>query len=144
QQRPKMFALLSAAWVVPSLIGPAAAGALADGGHWRWVFLGLLPFPLIAAVMAFPALRHLGPLEGAGADRAGDRRRAVVAFGLAVSVGALVLGLEVADHPAGLAVAVVGLVAALPLTRALLPPGTWRLAVGLPAVVAARFTVAWA
>ncbi len=38
-----MIALMSSAWVVPGLIGPALAGLIADIAGWRWVFLGLLP-----------------------------------------------------------------------------------------------------
>ncbi|TDD68262.1 MFS transporter, partial [Actinomadura darangshiensis] len=41
--RPRVFAALSAAWVLPSLIGPAVGGALAEHLGWRWVFLGLIP-----------------------------------------------------------------------------------------------------
>src|SRR5690606_16129267 len=32
----RVFAAFSAAWVVPSLIGPFLAGAVADYLHWRW------------------------------------------------------------------------------------------------------------
>ncbi|HYO19399.1 MAG TPA: MFS transporter, partial [Dermatophilaceae bacterium] len=35
-QRPRMFALLSTAWVVPSLVGPALAGLVGDAVGWRW------------------------------------------------------------------------------------------------------------
>ena len=37
----RVFAAFSAAWVVPSLIGPFLAGAVAEYLHWRWVFLGV-------------------------------------------------------------------------------------------------------
>ncbi|HEV2368543.1 MAG TPA: MFS transporter, partial [Acidimicrobiales bacterium] len=39
--RPRMFAVLSTAWVVPSLVGPALAGFVADSVGWRAVFAGL-------------------------------------------------------------------------------------------------------
>src|SRR5258706_13973151 len=35
--RPAMFATLSGAWVVPGLVGPAIAGAVAETWHWRVV-----------------------------------------------------------------------------------------------------------
>ena len=43
EMRPRMFALLSTAWVVPSLIGPALSGFIGETAGWRWVFLGLVP-----------------------------------------------------------------------------------------------------
>ena len=42
--KPRMLAVLSSAWVVPGLIGPALAGLISDFAGWRWVFLGLVPF----------------------------------------------------------------------------------------------------
>ena len=43
EQRPTMFALISSAWVIPSVAGPALAGVIGSAVGWRWVFLGLLP-----------------------------------------------------------------------------------------------------
>ena len=40
--KPKMLALMSSAWVMPGLIGPAFAGIIADHFNWRAVFLGML------------------------------------------------------------------------------------------------------
>ncbi len=42
--RSRVFAALSAAWVLPSLIGPAVGGVVAEHIGWRWVFLGLIPW----------------------------------------------------------------------------------------------------
>ena len=41
QVRPRVFALMSSAWVLPSIVGPALAGFVADHFSWRWVFLGV-------------------------------------------------------------------------------------------------------
>jgi MFS family permease len=38
--RPRMFAVMSTAWVLPGVIGPALAGAVAEHLSWRLVFLG--------------------------------------------------------------------------------------------------------
>jgi len=54
----RVFAAFSAAWVVPSLIGPFLAGAVAEFLHWRWVFLGVAV--LTAAAFAMVALRLRG------------------------------------------------------------------------------------
>src|SRR5680860_856104 len=40
--RPKVFSWVSAAWVLPSLIGPPISGWLASTWSWRWVFLIVL------------------------------------------------------------------------------------------------------
>jgi MFS family permease len=62
--RPRVFAVFSSAWVIPGLVGPAAASALVDVGSWRVVFGGLLPLVGLAAVMTLPALTD-GPVPAA-------------------------------------------------------------------------------
>src|SRR3989442_14415850 len=66
--RPRVFALLSTAWVVPGLVGPAAAAGVASAFGWRAVFLGLLPFVAVASVAPYRALRRIGPLAGPGIE----------------------------------------------------------------------------
>src|SRR5487761_401342 len=61
ESRPRMFAVLSTAWVVPGLIGPGIAALVAAAVGWRWVFLGLLPLVIAAGVLAV-----LGVVTGAG------------------------------------------------------------------------------
>jgi MFS family permease len=56
-----MFAVLSTAWVVPGLIGPAVAALVAAAVGWRWVFLGLLPLVIAAGILVVLALRHVPP-----------------------------------------------------------------------------------
>ena len=41
RERPRQFALLSTAWVVPGLVAPGLAGVIAEQFGWRFVFLGL-------------------------------------------------------------------------------------------------------
>lgn len=55
--RPRVLAWLSAAWVVPSLLAPAAAVGVAAAVGWRWVFLGLAPGVGLAAALLLPGLR---------------------------------------------------------------------------------------
>jgi MFS family permease len=59
ESRPRMFAVLSTAWVVPGLIGPGIAAGVAAAVGWRWVFLGLLPLVAAAGVLVVRALRHV-------------------------------------------------------------------------------------
>ena len=63
QERPRMFAILSTAWVVPGLVGPVLAERIAQGVGWRWVFLGLIPLVLAAGAVVVPAMMRLGPVD---------------------------------------------------------------------------------
>ncbi|MVO88266.1 MFS transporter [Streptomyces sp. p1417] len=70
--RARMFALVSGAWTVPSLVGPTIAAVVSDRISWRGVFVLLLPLIAVAAVLALPQLRRLKAAEGTGDDRDGD------------------------------------------------------------------------
>jgi MFS family permease len=59
--RPRMFAVLSTAWVVPGLAGPAIAAVVAEAAGWRWVFLGLIPLVAAAGALVVLALRNVPP-----------------------------------------------------------------------------------
>lgn len=135
--RPRMIALLSTAWVVPGLAGPAVAGAVADTMGWRWVFFGLAPPTAVAATIAWTSLRRLGAVADeerkAGAS-GGDRR--MFAFVLASGIGALLSGLDRPDEPSALVVAAVGLILAVAAAARLLPAGSLRGRAGPPAAVA--------
>lgn len=129
--RPRMFAVLSSAWVVPGLVGPALAGAVADHISWRLVFLGLLPLLPLAAVLTIPALRRLAPENVAPADD-----RLMKSIQLAAGA-ALILAGSTADNPLIIAPLVaVGAIVAIFALRTLLPSGTFVAARGLPAAVA--------
>ncbi|GAA2442154.1 MFS transporter [Actinomadura vinacea] len=135
--RSRVFAALSAAWVLPSLVGPAVGGAAAQHLGWRWVFLGLVPLVVPPTVMLIPVMRGLRrsrPSDGAG-TRAG--RRYLGAIAAAVGAAALLYGL---DHPGWavvplIAAGLAGLAAGLP---PLLPAGTLRMRRGLPSIVLVR------
>jgi len=88
--RPRMLAVLSSAWVIAALVGPALAGFLADHVGWRWVFLVNLPIGLGATVAAARLLREARD----PAQRWPDWLGTVL---LAAGVGLLALGLVRAD-----------------------------------------------
>jgi MFS family permease len=146
--RPRMFAVMSTAWVVPGLAGPALAGLVATALSWRAVFLGLLPLVAVAGAMALPALRRLARHPAADADVPGgvDPAGSGPAAGprllgaVRVAVGAVLLlaGLGVRDWRAAPPLVIAGLVLAVPAFVRLVPPGTVRAAAGLPAAVSAR------
>ncbi|MER0240911.1 MFS transporter [Streptomyces sp. HSW2009] len=57
--RPRALALMSACWVVPSLVGPPLAGLVVDWCSWRAVFYGLAGLTLLPTVAVLFALRRL-------------------------------------------------------------------------------------
>jgi MFS family permease len=140
--RPRMFATLSTAWVLPGVFGPALAGLIADTFHWRLVFLGLLPLIAVAALMTLPAIAVVGPAtEAPDADNAAAnqaRRRLPLALILAAGAGMLVAGLTDAELIPGLPLVLAGAVLTILAFRQLTPPGTLRAARGLPAAVLLR------
>jgi MFS family permease len=137
--RPPLFAATSSAWVVPSLVGPAAAGALAQHASWRWVFLGLVPFIVLGGVLLLPVLRSLRP----PAEVTRGTNRLVPAVAVAAGVAALE---QAGQHPGALTgvLAVIGLAALVWGLRALLPTGTFRVRRGVSAPIALRGVLAGA
>lgn len=135
--RPKMFAALSAAWVLPSLIGPVISGALAQHVTWRAVFLMIPPFVLLGLTLILPAMRRLRVRQNSDARISRWRIALVAAVGVATMQYA---GQALRWWSAPLAV--LGLVLLLFALRQLFPAGTLRVRRGLPAVVAFRGIVA--
>jgi MFS family permease len=137
--RPRLFGAISAAWVLPALVGPLIAGFLTTHTSWRSVFLGLLPFVVVGVLLVVPASR----LPAADAADRGGRSRA----GWALLAGLGIVLLQYAGQRLDLlavAVAVAGLVALAAGLRPLLPRGTVRARRGLPAVIASRGLLAGA
>jgi MFS family permease len=136
--RPRMFALMSAAWVLPSLVGPFVGGVIAQYLDWRLVFFGLIPLVLPGAVLLAPVMRESGHRA---ADVAVARRvnadRSLRACAVAAGLTLLLYG---AQHLAGPdAAAVAGGLGLLLLgLPRLLPTGALLLRRGLPTVVALR------
>ncbi|MFD0725381.1 MFS transporter [Lysobacter brunescens] len=131
--RPRLFAAFSAAWVVPSLLGPALSGWMADTIGWRWVFLAVPLAALPAAWMLRPALRG----HADTAAQVPRRGRAAWACGAALGLCLLYLGGQTRGG-AALAMLVPGAALAFACTWRLLPRGTLLAAHGLPSVVALR------
>ena len=136
RDRPVAFGALSAAWVVPSLVGPTIAGLITQYLNWRWIFLGLAPLVLIGWALVVLVLRRLPAFEP---SENGRRRRGLTLAAVAAAVGLAVLSWA-GDHPdlVGLAVVLVGLAVVIPSLRVLLPKGTLTVRAGLPSVILAR------
>ena len=131
--KPRMLAVLSSAWVMPGLIGPALSGIVADFVGWRWVFLGLVPVLPLATGLVLPALRRLTPSTTSGSF---DRRRLLETAGLVIGTGMTLTGLQVQSIPIAAVLVLLGLVIGIPSLRRLLPPGTLRAKAGMPAAIA--------
>ncbi|HEX2313466.1 MAG TPA: MFS transporter [Thermomonospora sp.] len=140
--RPRVFAALSTAWVLPSLLGPGLGGVIAEHVHWRVVFLGLIPLVIPATLMLVPALRSLGRAEPEE-RRAGQRRRVAAAFATAAGAGAVLYAVDDLGWPSvpAAALGLLGLGWGLPR---LLPAGALRLRRGVPTTVVLRGLLAGA
>jgi MFS family permease len=143
--QPRMFAMLSTAWVVPGIIGPSLAALVGELAGWRWVFLGLLPLLLVAGGLALRALaRVAGPVPGATGEGHGTRARLVRAAAAAGGAALLVAALGVSTPWVLAAGTLAGAAILLPAFRSLTPPGTLFLALGVPAAVMLRAVMTFA
>lgn len=140
--RPRMFATLSTAWVLPGVLGPAIAGVVADLFDWRLVFLGLLPMLAVAAAISFGPVASIGSpapsSAGEATAAASMRRRLPLALAVALGTGLVLAGLTSGAVVATIGLLAAGLVLALPAIARLTPPGTLRAARGLPTAVLMR------
>ena len=129
--KPRMLTLISSAWVVPGLVGPAIAGTITDHFGWRWVFLALaVPMP-IAATLVIGSLRtlerdHLTPR---------DWRRIRAAARLALGVTCLLIAANSAAPSIVVLLTFGGALLAAPALHHIMPPGFLRVAHGLPATI---------
>ncbi|MFC8866922.1 MFS transporter [Streptomyces sp. NPDC057148] len=144
--RPAIMAAFAAGWVVPSIVGPLASGAVTEHLGWRWVFVGIPVLVVLPLALALPQIRSRasGPVGG-GADSPGspdspgsfDRRR--IRLALAISLGAGLLQYAAQDlRWPSLLPGAVGVALLVPAVLGLLPRGTYRAVRGLPSVVLLR------
>ena len=152
--RPRMFATLSTAWILPGVLGPALAGVVVELLHWRWIFFGLLPLLAISGWLAYEGLSHVKP-SPTGGQPAGespttpagglDGARITNGILVATGVGMLSLGLTTEGAgPAMLAVAGAGAVIAAFAFVRLMPPGTVTAARGYPTAILLRGVLTFA
>jgi MFS family permease len=132
--RPTMFAILSTAWVVPGIAGPALAAQVASHFGWRWVFLGLLPLVGVTCVLTVPSLRAVPAVESDNDASVPLRAASAVAVGAGMVLAALT-----AAQPLASSLLIAGGAALLaPALGRLTPAGTFRARPGLPAAVLTR------
>jgi MFS family permease len=132
--RPRMFAVLSTAWVVPGLIGPAVAALVAAAVGWRWVFLGLLPLVVAAGVLVVLALRHV-PRPASQAPAAVPY---LAVLGVVAGAGAALASLSSGIAPVVAVGAVAGGAVLAFSLRRLMPPRNMTARPGLSATILSR------
>ena len=145
--QPRPFGLISAAWVLPALLGPPGAAWIAGHLSWRWVFW-IVVGPIVVIALLLLARSHLIGAAGqavSSRDHAAHVRAAGLGLAIALAAGAVQLGTHelepVLSPKTGLAIiGVIGMAVTAPL---LLPAGTWLMRRGLPSVMLARFLSSW-
>ncbi len=141
--RARVFAGFAAAWVIPSIIGPAIAGFIGETLSWHWVFLGVIGLLLPAAAMMVPPILRVRDRVQGDRGVAWSLGRAGWAVLTAVAALALSLSKELPE-PWRWVVAAIAIVTAALAARPLLPVGTLHAARGMPATVLLRLIVAGA
>jgi len=138
--RPMMLAAMSSAWIVPSLVGPALAGVIADRFGWRFVFFGLLPLLVVAVILTMPVFLRLKPPPPAppGADSSPGTSRVVQSVILAGGSGVLLAGFNLEFWPIAVATVLAGFALVIPMLKSLLPAGTFTARPIVPAAIIAR------
>lgn len=144
ESQPRVLAVLSSAWVIPGLIGPGIAGLVTEHASWRWVFLGLVPMPILATLLVVPALRMLPTPAEATAPAEDPRKRIARSVQLGAGAGLALSALALKPLLLGATIVAVGALLAIDALRALLPTGTLLARAGLPAAVASMALVNFA
>jgi MFS family permease len=155
----RVFTVLTAAWVLPAMVGPLLSGWITETVGWRWVFIGVVPVVLLAAATLIAAGTSVSRVSNGQADRERDaaagldgpdgaagpevaRGQTVRRVGWALVAALGVVGLTVAsDGASGLgrvALTALGAVVVLGAGSRLMPRGVLRGAHGLPSVIAQR------
>ncbi len=139
--RARMLALISSAWVLPALVGPALASYVTGRWSWRGVFVGLLPLVLLAAGLLLP---QLGKLRGAGTPLNRARLGAVVWAACGVTLGLSGITELGQGKVWGAGLMLGGAALAVPALGRLFPARAWALGTPLSAGYAVRFLLAFA
>ncbi|MEV4509648.1 MFS transporter [Dactylosporangium sp. NPDC049525] len=126
---PKVFSALSAAWVLPAVVGPAVAGLIVEHLGWRWVFLLIAVATLPVAALIQP---HLRPIQGV----AGTAPNTRVPWAIGVAAGVVLL--HWGGQAGGIPFILGGLVVVAVCGPRLLPLGTFTGRRGLPSVILVR------
>jgi hypothetical protein len=137
-QRPKMFTYISAAWVLPSFVGPPAAAWLTQHLSWHWVFFAVIPLAIFGGAMALPSLLRVMHSYQPSSDTNAQKPAPLWAAGLlAIAAATLQLAGQRLDRVA-IGLLIGGLAALLMALPPLMPPRFLRFHRGLSQVIQTR------
>jgi MFS family permease len=141
--QPRMLALLASAWVVPGLLGPTAAAAIAAAAGWRAVYLALVPLTLVAAVLAMRGMRELAPNDSSSSAMPSPSGTASMSAAVRLTIGSTLalVALQLPHVVLTVLAAGAGIAIGFPALKQLLPVGTLTAAAGAPAALAAKALV---
>ncbi|MBL8020818.1 MAG: MFS transporter [Leptospirales bacterium] len=110
QIRARMIALLSSAYAIPAMVGPAWAVLITEQYGWRWVFLILAPFPLFSMLM----VKRVRSPTSTGSDPS----RSLVAPALLLASGIALASVSVTlftqGHSSAIPGMILGIILAIP------------------------------
>ena len=139
-ERPRILAFLSAAWILPGLIAPMAAGAIAEFWSWRWIFLILLPLTLITGLLAAKGLRAIKP----GSVEQSGAHKVVMATLLAIGVTLILAAISREVDWLSWILLALGLAIAWKPFQSILPPGEGQQRRFLYGALAVKFMLVFA
>lgn len=132
-RRARILALLSFAWIVPGMVGPALGAFIATHFGWRWAFIAPIPMVPVVVVLALPALRRLRP-----AADVPEALSPIYPVLLGIGSAVFIAGLN-GKWWIAIATSIAGIAVAYPGFKKILPAGSIAARAGLPAAVAAAF-----
>lgn len=143
--RPRVFAWISAAWVLPSIVGPLIAASISSLWSWRGVFLLVVPAVAATLVALFARREIVRSAATRPSDGSADnlhRHLRIAWLGVLIALGAGAFQWAgttlVPPRPLPILAALVGLALLAVGVPQILPTGALRLRRGLPSVITAR------
>ncbi|MDO5671953.1 MAG: MFS transporter [Actinomycetaceae bacterium] len=134
---PAFFAMLSFAWVTPSLLGPAVAGLIIRALSWHWVFGIAAPLALLTSLPLFSVVKQVPKGDP---DKLSLARGAIVSAAITGFALALLQGVSSMELIPMLIVTLTCFGVLLKVLPSILPEGALRARRGLSAVVMVRLT----
>jgi len=143
QRRSVMMTIFSFCYLGPAFVGPIVAATITELFGWRFVFLGIIPFTIIAA--AFGA-KPLYQLYKHRPSRGGSPGEVPIWAAIAGTAGLTCLQAATQDiehFDLKMApLAVLGLAAVGAALMKMMPTGFWRFRSGMPSLMWVRLTLA--
>ena len=138
--RPRILSYMSAAWAIPGLLAPLAAGLIADYLSWRYLFVFLILLALIAGALSMRGMNSLAPEENKSPL---NQRNMALALTVALGAGLLLYGLDGRPDPLRITLIILGGLGLVYSIEGIFP-GVFRLSSDLRLVIALKFILSFA